>query len=52
MAKTTPQAVPVESKVTFQVNRKKYEQFKRKCKKAGISASQRLRELIALDVKA
>lgn len=48
MAKKTPPAV---KKVTFEASAHMYLRFQRKLKKQGISVSQRLRELIAADLK-
>jgi len=49
MANTT--ATPSEVKATIVMNRRQWERFKRKCRKANTNASERLRELIKQDLK-
>ncbi len=49
MAKTN---LPVKkSKVTIEITTSAWERFKKKCKKADLSASERVRQLVAADLK-
>jgi hypothetical protein len=49
MAKTNLPAE--ETKATIGISKTVWKRFKAKCKKAGLSASERIRQLVAADLK-